>query len=434
MLYLESFVHRVRLAEIVSRWMVNQPQPKDVTNLKTILNFNSYIARIWVHRLMRQLLRGLYGKEPESFLAKNKGQLKDFVVDHPILTNRRVEEMSARYRRFPEDFYRETPLDGRIYYHLENGQPLFSGATRIKRHRRIAEKGSRRIVDFMFERIRANADALAEERARRLGIPKSQLITPPAEMEEEFRHAERRLLKSIKKGTIQSELPILSIPDVVGIKLIAEKDQYQRLLEALTSNAECQLLEEERHSGNYNAVNLRIAHIIPKELLRSMSPSGEALKVLVKRGFDPLTVETEYQEFLRMAEDHVLLEIIVCDFQELLESEIGRSMHEERVVSQRSNGEYRANLATNVRYLMTYILGLCLAAGQEGLMDVPIKLWVKYMPDTIDRIIRDLYNAPTDPSFDTPQEGLVTGPELEAAAPALDFGSELASAPVSPAE
>ena len=47
MLYLESFVHRVRLAEIVSRWMVNQPKPTDVQELKTILNFNSYIARIW---------------------------------------------------------------------------------------------------------------------------------------------------------------------------------------------------------------------------------------------------------------------------------------------------------------------------------------------------------------------------------------------------
>jgi len=41
MLYLESFVHRVRLAEIVSRWMVTQPKPSDGQQLKIIVNFNS---------------------------------------------------------------------------------------------------------------------------------------------------------------------------------------------------------------------------------------------------------------------------------------------------------------------------------------------------------------------------------------------------------
>jgi hypothetical protein len=398
MLYLESFVHRVRLAEIVSRWMVNQPKPADVAQLKTFVNFNSYVARIWVDLLARDVLAGLYGKEPQSFVTKTKGQLKDFVVEHLNYTNPRIEEMVAKYRRFPEDFYRETPFDGRVYYNTEGGQPVFVGSTRIKRFRRIAEKGARRIVDFMFERIRANADLLAEERAKRLGISKAQLITPPQEMEDEFRHAERRLIKSIKQGTIQSELPILSIPDVVGIKLITEKDQFDRLLALLKASPSCRLLEQEHHSGNYNAVNLRLAHMIPRELLAARPPSGGSLRVLAGRGFDPARVGAQYAEFLAGCEDHVLLEIIVCTYQEFLESEIGRSMHEDRVVSQRAH--YRAHLATNVRYLMDYMLLLCLSPGGDGLQDVPIKLWVKYMPDTIDKMIRGLFDVPTDASFD----------------------------------
>ncbi len=239
-----------------------------------------------------------------------------------------------------------------------------------------------------------------EERAKRLGIPKVQLITPQEEMAEEFSHAERRLIKSIKQGTIQSELPILSIPDVVGIKLITEPHHYERMAQVLRASPSCRLLEEEEHSGNYNAINLRVAHMIPRHVLAAHPPTGESLRVLASRGFDPSKVAEQYREFLDTAEDHVLLEIIVASYQEFLESEIGRSMHEDRVLTQRANLEYNSHMATNVRYLMDYMLALCLAPGQDGLMDVPIKLWVKYMPDTMDRMTRGLFHVPTDSSFD----------------------------------
>jgi hypothetical protein len=39
-------------------------------------------------------------------------------------------------------------------------------------------------------------------------------------------------------------------------------------------------------------------------------------------------------------------------------------------------------------------------------VEVPIKLWVKYMPETIDRLIRDIYDVPSDSSFDTSEKDL----------------------------
>ena len=409
MLYLESYLHRVDLAEIVSRWMINQPRPGDVQKLKTIVNFNSYLSRIWVDRLAKKLLTAIYLKTPRSFGAKNKGHIKDFVVAHPLYTNPRLEEIITRYKRFPEDFYRETPFDGRVYYTRENDEPLYIGSTRIKRFRRIAEKGSRRIVDFLFERIQAHADDLAEERAQRLGILKSQLITSPDEMVEEFQHAERRLLKSIKQRTIQSEMPVLAIPDGVGIKLITEEDQYLRLLQVLTNSEDSRLLEEELHSGHYNAINLRVAHYLPREYLLAHPPTGHDLDVLASRGFDPDMVGHQYQEFLETSEDHVLLEIIVSNFHQFMESEIGRSMHEERVLDQRTNQAYRSALATSVRYLMDYMFTLCITPSMEDVTHVPIKLWAKYMPDTMEWLIRNLFGVPTDASFDSHGNGSGNG-------------------------
>ena len=79
-------------------------------------------------------------------------------------------------------------------------------------------------------------------------------------------------------------------------------------------------------------------------------------------------------------------------------------MHEERILTQRANREYNSHLATNIRYLMNYMLTLCLAPSSPEYEDVPIKLWVKYMPDTIDCLIRNLYHVPSDSSFDAPNE------------------------------
>lgn len=402
MLYLESFVHRVQLAEIVSRWVVNQPQAGDVRNLKEIVNFNSYIARIWADELATSLFQEVYGERPSSQTCKTKGDLKDFLANSARrYENERILYLFDHYQRFPEDYYPNTPFDGRVYF-IDKGSepPVYVGSSRLKRFRRIAEKGSRRIVDYLFERIRANADALAEERARRLGIPKSQLVTPKEEQVAEFQHAERRLLKMIRNRTIQTEFPILSIPDSVGIKIITEENQYGKLIDALKRSERTNLLEVEQHTGRYNAINLRVAYTIPRELLEQRPPNAAALRVLAIRGFDPATVHERYLRFLRDAEDHVLLEIIVSNYQESLESELGRSMHEDRIFEQRGIHEYRAHLATNVLYLMDYILSLCLSPLGGEVEDVPIKLWVKYMPDTMDLLFRRLFRIPVDASFD----------------------------------
>ena len=400
MLLIDGFVHRSALSEILSRWMVDKPAPGDVMRLKTIVNFNSYVARLWIDWFARDVLKSFHGVEPVRYSVRLKGQLKDFIVAHPQYTNPRIEEMLQHYCRFPEDFYRDTPIDGAIYVNGEGEEARFVGSSRIKRFRRIAEKGSRRIIDFMLGRIRANADVLAEERARSMGISKDQLITPQEMMVEEFNHAERRLLKSIKQGTIQSELPELEIPDVAGVKMIVEPDDFGGFRDLLSAMPGVEIVEEEHHVGNYNGINLKLCYKLPRERLLAEPPSEAFLRVLMFRGFERETIAVKYREFVESAEDTVRLEMIVASFEELLESEIGRSMHEERVRTQRANHDYNGHLATNVRYFMEYVLSLCRAPACGDLAEVPFKLWVKYMPDTIERAVRSLY-VPEDYFFDT---------------------------------
>ena len=400
MLRIDSFIHRSSLSEMISRWMVGKPAPGDVMQLKTIVNFNWYIARLWIDWFARDLLEAVHGVAPIRYPINTKGQLKDFAIAHPCYTTARIEAIRLQYGRFPEDFYRDAPIDGVIYAAKFGDRQQFIGSSRIKRFRRIAEKGSRRIVDFMLERIRANADLLAEERARKLGIAKDQLITPPEMMVEEFNHAERRILKSIKNGTMQSDPLEHEIPDVAGIKIIVEPQEYARFREIVARTPTLRIAEEERHIGKYNAINLKLTYGLPKERLLAEPLNKAYLRALTYRGFHGSEVGRQYRDFVESGEDEVGFEMIVASFQEFLESEIGRSMHEERIQAQRAHHEYNGHLATNIRFLMDFMLSLCRSPWCADLDEVPIKLWVKYMPDTIERVIRKLY-VPEEYFFDT---------------------------------
>jgi hypothetical protein len=357
------------------------------------VNFNTYIARVWVDRLTRQMLERLHGSAIRACAVRTKGELKDFSASHLTYTNQRIEQLVARYRKFPEDFYRETPMDG-IYYSIGEGEGVhLVGTTRIKRFRRIAEKGSRRIVDYMLARIRAGAEHLAEERAAGMGISRAQLVTPPEKMVEEFAHAERRVIKSIKQGTIRQELPLLQIPDAVGIKLIVEDEKFREVMAALEGHPACRVVEVEPHRGAYNATNLIVEYALPRPLLQANPPSGRYLDALVARGFVREQVASDYVRFLEEGENLVRLEIIVSGFQDYLESEIGKCMHEDRITSQRAHPDYKGPLATNVRYLMSYILSLCRSPRMEDYKEIPIKLWSRYMADTVSYFDRALFLA-----------------------------------------
>jgi hypothetical protein len=409
MLYIESFVHRDELSEIVKRWILDEPRPGDVRQLKRIVNFNSYITRIWGDWLMHRLLAGL-GLEPScSRPLHHKGDLKDLVTVRPLEQSGRIDEMIERYRRFPEDFYRETPIDGRVYLGGAGAEPRFLGTTRFKRYRRIAEKGSRRIADFVFRRIQLAAEQLADERAARLGIPREQLITPQAEMEEEFAHAERRIIKAIRNRTIHDELPLLPMPDVVGMKLIGGEADVDRLVEIIDRAEDLSLIERERHDGNYKATNLRVACRLPREQLLAAPPPPHFRRVLAYRGLPVDTIEQDYRELLETAEDTVHAEVIVSTFGEFLESEIGRCMHEQRLLEQRGTHQYNGPLSMNIRALMHYILILCRSPGSAEIAEIPIKMWVRYLPDAFEQqqmmlfVDRELYlDAVEPPAIEVP--------------------------------
>ncbi len=264
---------------------------------------------------------------------------------------------------------------------------------RIKRIRRLAEKGARRIIDRIFDAIKRHAETLADERAVRLCIPREYLLSSPEDMLGEFLDAEERFVEDLQQQREIAGATDLVINDVAGVKVVLEDDEQERIRTALANIEHCRVVEEERHQGIYNALNLVVRIEPPKdELVRGPMPAS-IRAVLARRGVAPELADRHFADFVLSGEEDVYLEIIVSNYQEILESEIGRCMHEDRIISQRLRQQYRGHLARNVEYLMRYLFLFPLSAQLE-LKDLPVKLWDRYLPEYFDAVIAGLFQIP----------------------------------------
>ena len=380
------------------RWMSDQLLQEDCIAVKKIINFNVYTINIYLDVICAELFSHLSGTGTWSFEVTSKGQLKDFILDVAPYRNERLDYLASRYRKYPEDFYRSSPFHARVFCSGTQEDPRYLGHSRIKRYRRIAEKASRRMINIIFDQIKKRADDLAFERASRLGIPKEQLFTPLEQQAEEFAHAERRFIKELRKGQFQPDeknLHPAGIHDVAGIKAIID-DERTAFFEAFFERPGFKILEKESHAGLYNATNYLVEYTLDKPALLATPPSSRVLYILSSRGLDKGTIIDDYRKFILEAEDSVIIEVITSNYSEMIESELGRCMHEERIVSQREQVEYRSSIARNVRYITEYMFLFSLS-GKSCLEELPIKLWEKAMPDTYDHAIRDLWDIPTMP-------------------------------------
>ena len=394
MITINSFLHRDVLNDIIIRWMYDESRPSDADLITRLVHFNhAYISRYldyFAGRIFREL-------HPHFFFrtVQIKGDLKDALVEDPPCRNERIDELIRDYRQNPGRFYRETPFHGTLYFTRRNGFADYIGSSRIKRARRLAEKSARRIIDRIFDKIKDHADSLADERARLLGIPRENLLTAPADMAEEFLIAEKRLLDDLReKRPIAENGGPLAINDVAGVKVVLETPEQRKLIELLGRFPDCEIVEEEEHAGRYNATNLIIRFRPPREELLARPLDTGILNVMQGRGISPDETGRSFAEFVRSGEETVLLEIIFSDYQEMLESEIGRCIHEDRIIEQRLRQQYRGPLARNIEYLLEYLF-VFPSSRQRELGELPIKIWNRYLPDYFDEILKQLFSIPT---------------------------------------
>ncbi|HOI74043.1 MAG TPA: hypothetical protein PLO63_07850 [Syntrophales bacterium] len=393
MIQINSYLHRVVLDDIIRRWMYGDARPDDEESIVRLVQFNN----LFLCRCLGTLAENVFGGSREEgtifHRISRKGGLKDVLIENPPYRNDRIDFLIREYLRRPGHYYRETPFHG-VLVSRKNGEGShYAGSYRIKRARRIAEKSARRIADRVFAAIRKGADSLAEGRARRIGVPRHELITSPEEMNEEFLRAEEAFLDDLRNHRPLEETENLAINDVGGLKIVWENPSLAPLCETL-SRAGCTIVEQEEHRGQYNAVNLTVRYRPLRELILSPPVRGHTLSYFQEKGWDDASVNHAFAEFVESGEESVILEIIVSTFQEMLESEIGRCMHEDRIMEQRAAQPYRGHLARNIGYLLEYLFTIP-EAPPGAAVDLPIRIWDRYLPDTFFELMKGLFRIPS---------------------------------------
>ena len=123
----------------------------------------------------------------------------------------------------------------------------------------------------------------------------------------------------------------------------------------LESLPDCEIVEEERHTGRYNATNLIVRYRPAPGRDPCPSSGAGASERHAGAGVSPEDANRAFAEFVRSGEEDVPLEIILSTYQEMLESEIGRCIHEDRIIEQRLRQQYRGPLARNIQCLLEYL-------------------------------------------------------------------------------
>jgi len=391
-IHITSYLHRDILDDIIRRWMQGDVRPGDEESIAQLIKFNN----LYVVRYLKLLAENIFQESHGKMIFRNissKGDLKDMLVKNPSYRNERIDFLIGEYLRRPGCFYRETPFHGVLISRQDKNSLYFVSSYRIKRVRRLAEKTARRIVDSVFFAIQTNAEALADERAKHFGIPRHELITSPEEMSLEFQQAEETFLDDLRNRRQVEALEKIVINDVGGMKIVWEEASLDPLYESL-ARAGCEITEQEEHRGRYNAINLAVRYRPPCEQILALPVQGHVLQFLQGKGWDEATVNRSFAEFVTKGEDSVQLEIIVSTFQELLESEIGRCMHEDRIMEQRAERPYRGHLARNIGYLLEYLFTLPEAPAPVG-RALPFRLWDRYLPDTFFEVMKGLLGVPS---------------------------------------
>jgi len=394
-MYLSSFIHRDDIFDIVERWLLGRLQPDDGLRITQILICDGFVLGRTLESMTKTFLHMVHGASFKQERIQFKGQLRDAICSSLQDGNTRTRQLVRLYQTNPEFFYREAPINGVI---CQDDKGRLLGLYRIKRPRRIAEKANRYVANWIFRLVQNRAREMARERARKHNVPLAELITPKKLMDLEFISAEKDIAQRFKDNHIELDKSALKIHDVGGIKIVAKQEELDKLEQDLSVHPNIRVISRESFSGNYQAVSLIIEVPWSREHVCHSYNDQRAWQKFLDRGLPETELKKGLEQLLEAAKPTLKIELILSTYPDMVESELGNSLHEERIIAQRDNKVYQGYIPMNVEFLIEYLFALG-TSPQVHIDHLPIKLWGRYLPDTVIDQIRALYGMPQGELF-----------------------------------
>jgi len=377
-MYLTTMTHRDELFDTTMRWLNDDIAPEDGETITRIFLYESAVSAVvvdWIIAWLDSLFSGPLGIER----IRQKQVLRRRLIQYLPSQSPRIRQLIRQFEDNPEYFFPRLPIDALL---VTTSDSQLAAIGRIKRLTRVAEKVSFRLVDALFKEIQAEARQQAGQRAAAADVLLSDLLSSDQEMQTDFAAAEAEVARRFRSRKVFLSRESMIVNDLVGFKMVGDPEFLEQVPGLLDREPGMTLVETEKHTGNYNAVNLLVEIDLPApdELARHLK--GFDWSIARQRGLDPAAAKQGLMDYLTRGADTVRIEIILTTYDELMESEFGRSMHELRVLRLRHRQTYSGPIAQNAAYLIEYMLALAASPTVE-VKELPIKMYGRYLPETI---------------------------------------------------
>jgi hypothetical protein len=394
-MFLTGLTHRDELFDLTARWLNDDVHDGDGRILSEIFLYEGFISGAFVIPRMVKFLQKSFGPNLHMERVRQKYLMRERLIQYMAHPTERTESLARSFHENPEFFFPRLPIDAVL---VTSDEKRLVSIGRIKRLSRLAEKVSFRLMDALFKDIKTEAEGFASKRAALAGLPLSSFISSPDVMEQDFVDAERAIAGRFREKSMEFDREAFVINDMLGFKIIVEPDETERLLEGLEAESEFRIVEVQTHSGRYNAVNLSIDLALPdpRDFTRSLSDMDWSLAA--QRGLNPELAKQGFQDYIERGSSTLRTEIILTTYPELMESEFGRSLHELRILRLRDQTSYRGLIAQNAGYLIEYMLTLAMSPV-TNVPFLPIKIYGRYLPETIYGLKNDLFGSNLDGSL-----------------------------------
>lgn len=411
-------MHRDQLFDITMRWLNNEPKSDDGVRLTEIFLFESAVTAPTVQDIMTEVFADLYGGELSVQRVQHKDRYRSMLVDGIPRMNERLTKLVKAYRKSPEEFFPGMPVDAILMFtraphdtgnttdrnnehngeinstnNCETTREQLVAMSRIKRTSRVAEKASYRLTDALAGRVRREAEVFAAQRAKDLGVPLNNLVSTQEQMDQDFVAAERVVANEFRDGRFVFHKKQLTINDIIGFKIVGEPKQLAEAEQVIGQRSGIRIIEREEHRGHYNATNLLVEIELPAVEQIIDDNAHRDWHQAARLGLDPLQATKEFSAFVESGARSVCTEVILTTYPELIESELGRSLHELRILRLRERQNYAGQIAQNARYLIEYLFAVAYSPTTQ-VNSLPIKMWGRYLPDTVLTAVGQLFGAP----------------------------------------
>jgi hypothetical protein len=382
-MYLSAFLHRTEFFEITNRWLSGKLEPEDPLEITRIISYDSFTAWETLLLFINEILKSLTNLPFKKTSILHKKVLKDFLCNNNHPKSDRIRSLISEYIEMPEFYYVGSPMTGYIYHdHLIH---LLS-ICRFKRTRRIAEKASRYASIHVYNEVEALAKDISKSRTK---IENHNELL----LHNDYIEAEKKIMSRIREKGIKFPIDSMAINDILGTKIIDNGDGENKLESVLTKLPGASIIEKEEHSGNYNALHYLIELKVNFDYITDKFKKNSEYQNSIKSRMPNVLLYEDFTKFIITGADTIHIDLIFTTFEELVESEIGRCMHESRIFRQRQGQNLYGNISLNIEYIIEYLLAVGLSPTVH-LDEIPIKIWGRYLPDTLSYRIRKLYQMP----------------------------------------